>query len=393
MNSKTRIETALKHQESDRVPRDLGGTESSGITTPAYNDLNLKLERDICPKIFEPFQNVCYVDNELLKKFKIDTVNLTLEPKKWKLGISSTGFEIFLPEKWNEQQETNGSTIVLNGEKKIIANRPSGGFYFDSVNPPLIDVNKASELQKFKNIIQSFDVPEFADETLEDLVSRTENLRADGRCVVFNLCCHLLAAGQILRGFENFMVDLMCEEIFVETFFDILIQGYIERIAKLADKLKDKVDVILLNDDLGTQAGPMISPDLYRKMIKPYQKKLFNEVKKKFNKPILFHSCGSIREFIPDLIELGVDALNPVQMTAEGMNLKELKKDFGDVLTFWGGGINTQNVLNNSSVSNVKDAVKRNVDILAPGGGFVFCQVHNIQPDVPSENIMAMYDW
>lgn len=135
----------------------------------------------------------------------------------------------------------------------------------------------------------------------------------------------------------------------------------------------------------------MLSPSTYRERIKPYQREFFGRVKEAFGKPILFHSCGAVREFIPDLIEVGVDALNPVQLSAHGMELEGLKRDFGDDLTFWGGGVDTQTVLNRQTPAEVEDAVKRNVDILAPGGGFVFCQVHNIQPDVRPQNVMAMY--
>jgi uroporphyrinogen decarboxylase len=152
------------------------------------------------------------------------------------------------------------------------------------------------------------------------------------------------------------------------------------------------VDVVLFNDDLGTQQGPILRPSLYREMVKPYQKSLFSCAKSHFGKPILFHSCGAVREFIPDLIEIGVDALNPVQISAVGMDATGLKHDFGKSICFWGGGVDTQTVLNGGTPSQVADAVKRQVDILAPGGGFVFCQVHNIQPDVPPENILAMYE-
>ena len=188
------------------------------------------------------------------------------------------------------------------------------------------------------------------------------------------------------------MVDLLINKKMVRNLLDYLIEGYCRRIDWLVPFLKDKVDVILLNDDLGTQNGPMLSPSTYREMIKPYQERLFKYVKKSFNKPILFHSCGAVREFIPDLIEVGVDALNPVQLSAAGMELKALKRDFGNDITFWGGGIDTQEVLNRKTPAEVKDAVKKNVDILAPGGGFVFCQVHNVQPDVPPENVLAMYE-
>jgi uroporphyrinogen decarboxylase len=149
--------------------------------------------------------------------------------------------------------------------------------------------------------------------------------------------------------------------------------------------------VILVNDDLGTQTGPMLSPETYREMILPYQKRLFGFIKQHAEVPLLLHSCGSVREFIPDLIEAGVDALNPIQVSAAGMSPAELKREFGRDLVFWGGGCDTQEILCRRSPDQVKAEVRWRATDLAPGGGFVFTQVHNIQPDVPPENIIAMY--
>ncbi len=187
------------------------------------------------------------------------------------------------------------------------------------------------------------------------------------------------------------MVDLVANKKTARQLLDYLLEGYLRRIDRLGPLLADSVDVVLLNDDLGTQNGLMLAPATYREMIQPYQKVLFEHVKRSFGKPILFHSCGAIRDLIPDLIELGVDALNPVQLSASDMDLTALKRDFGRDITFWGGGIDTQSVLNHKTPAEVANAVRRNVDILAPGGGFVFCQVHNIQPDVPPENVVAMF--
>lgn len=246
-------------------------------------------------------------------------------------------------------------------------------------------------LEQYAPAIFSFDLPSFADETIENLQSRAQGMRKRDDCTVLNLCCHILAAGQFLRGYENFMVDLVTDEIAVKKLLDLLMEGYFQRIDRIAPFLRESVDVVLLNDDLGTQDGPMLAPTTYRKIIKPYQKTLFGYVKKSFMAPILFHSCGAVRDFIPDLIEVGVDALNPVQISAKGMNPEKLKHDFGKDITFWGGGVDTQTVLNKKTPSEVADAVRKNVDIMAPGGGFVFCQVHNIQPDVPPDNVVAMF--
>ena len=391
MTSRERILKTLNHEEPDRIPRDLGGTESSGTTAYALSNLHTYLRVPNKLKIFEPYQYVAYVGDELKTGFKIDTANLTPEPRNWIKQTNPLGFDVLLPEKWREETLEDGATVTRRADGVISARRPKDSYYFYTVNPPLRNIVDPAELEQHKEIIFSFDFPSFADEPLEDLQKRAQAMQARGDCTVFNLCCHILAAGQLLRGYENFMVDLMSEDTMVRKLLDYLIEGYCRRVDLLAPLLKDFVDVVLLNDDLGTQNGPMLSPSTYRTLIKPYQKELFGYVKRAFGKPILFHSCGAVREFIPDLIEVGVDALNPVQLSAEGMQLKELKRDFGSDITFWGGGVDTQTVLNRKTPAEIEDAVKRNIDILSPGGGFVFCQVHNIQPDINPENILAMY--
>ncbi len=383
---------ALKHQESDRIPRDLGGTESSGITAPALASLQRKLNISSRLKIFEPYQYVAYPGGELKARFRIDTANLTPEPRSWIEGTHPLGFDVLLPAGWNEETDDAGDTVVRRADGLPVARRPRGGYYFDPINPPLQHIEDPKEIWQYKEAIYGFDYPSFADEPLESLRKRAEAMHADGDCVVFNLCCHILAAGQLLRGYEQFMVDLISDDLMTKTLLEILMEGYFRRVDSLAPLLKDAVDIVLLNDDLGTQNGPMLSPSLYKDKIKPYQSELFRHVKKSFGKPILFHSCGAMREFIPDLIEIGVDAINPVQLSAKGMDLKELKRDFGKDISFWGGGVDTQTVLNVKSPAEVAEAVKRNLDILSPGGGFVFCQVHNIQPDVSPENISAMFE-
>ena len=390
--SRDRILKTLDHKEPDEIPRDLGGTESSSLSAASFIKVSRYLDLDEKPYVYEPFQYVAYTGDHIKDRFMIDTDNLTTAPKKWNIVKNPNGYRVFLPEKWKEIYNSDGSTSVVNDHGKIIAKRPQNGYYFDPVSPMLEDISELNEVDLYMKDIQSFDWPFFADESMEDLKKRAVSIYRNDRCVVFNLCCHILAAGQLLRGYENFMIDMLTDEKMTNKILDHLLEGYISRIKKLAPLLKDSIDIVLLNDDLGTQNGPMLSPELYRKMIKPYQKKLFYEVKKEFGKPILFHSCGSIREFIPDLIEIGVDAINPVQLSAKNMDLKNLKKDFGDSVTFWGGGIDTQNVLNHGTIHEVRESIKRNIDILAPGGGFVFCQVHNIQADVPVENINAMYE-
>ena len=392
MTSRERVSAALAHREADRVPRDLGGTESSGMTADALHRLRAHLGQPRALTVFEPYQYVAAIDGDLRARFGIDTVNLTREPRAWGEADHPRGYRVRLPEAWRETIDLAGATVVRQADGRIVARRPAGGYYFDPVNPPLADAATPADLVRQRDLIRSFDAPAFADESLEAFEKRAERLHGTGACTVFNLCCHLLAAGQLLRGYENFMVDLVTDERLARTLLEILVEGYGDRIDQLAPRLRGRVDVVLLNDDLGTQSGPMLAPAVYRALIKPYQERLFAQVKRAFRAPLLFHSCGAVRAFIPDLIEVGVDALNPVQISAAGMEPAGLKRDFGTAITFWGGGVDTQTVLNQKAPADVADAVRRSVETLAPGGGFVFCPVHNIQPDVPPQNVVALFE-
>jgi uroporphyrinogen decarboxylase len=201
-----------------------------------------------------------------------------------------------------------------------------------------------------------------------------------------------------IRGYENWFMDTVIDSEGVEALFDIIVEDKIRYWDALIDWAietgnEDKIQVISECDDLGSQSTTIIDPLLLRQMVIPRYKTIFSHVKKRLPFVRIFmHSCGAIRDLIPDLIEAGMDILNPVQFTAKGMDLKKLKKEFGDVLTFWGGGIDTQSTLNNGKPQQIKDEVKRIIDILAPGGGFVFTPVHNIQDDVSAENFWAMWD-
>jgi uroporphyrinogen decarboxylase len=161
---------------------------------------------------------------------------------------------------------------------------------------------------------------------------------------------------------------------------------------KVCQAVGDVIDFIRFGDDLGMTSGPLFSPDIYRKIFKPRQKTLCDYIKKHSRMHTFLHSCGSIYQFIPDLIEIGIDAINPVQINARHMEPERLKQEFGRDITFWGGGVNTQTVLNRATPAEVKEHVTRNLEIFAPGGGFVFNTVHNIMPDVPPSNIVAMFE-
>jgi uroporphyrinogen decarboxylase len=393
MTDRERVLAALAHREPDRVAIDLGGTESSGLTAPAYNRLKRRLGLAEGCRVFEPYQHVALVEDEVKDRFGIATYPVIVEPRRWRSSRLPDGSPCEVPEGWRTVIRPDGSEEAVDPSGGVIGRRAASGFHFDPVNPPMADVESVADIPKYRDVIHSFDAPAFADESVEELATRARKLReASERAAILNFQAHILAAGQLLRGFENFMSDLLLNAKLAEALLTELVDGYCEGANTLFPALNGLVDVILVNDDLGTQAGPMLSPEVYRARIKPHQRRLFSHLKSISGRPLLLHSCGSVRWAIPDLIEVGIDALNPVQVSAAGMESAGLKRDFGRDITFWGGGCDTQHVLNRGTPAEVREEVKRRMGDLAPGGGFVFCQVHNIQPEVPPENIVAMLE-
>lgn len=393
MTHRERILTTLRHKEPDRVPIDLGGTESSGMTASAYNALKRHLGLAEGCRVFEPYQHVAFIEDEVKERFEIATYPVIFEPRRWRAGLLPDGSPCELPEAWRTAVRADGSEEALDPEGNTIGRRAATGHHFDPVNPPLAEAETSADIAKHRRAIERFDWPHFADEPVKALVRRARRLHAESdRAAILNFQAHILAAGQLLRGFENFMSDLILDAALADALLTQLVDAYCERADLLFPQFGGLIDVILVNDDLGTQQGPMLSPQLYRARVKPHQRRLFAHLKKVSGAFLLLHSCGSVRWVIPDLIEIGVDALNPVQVSAAEMDSAALKRDFGRDITFWGGGCDTQQVLNRGTEREVRDEVERRIADLAPGGGFVFCQVHNVQPEVPAENVVAMLE-
>lgn len=394
MNGRERILATLKHAEPDKLAIDLGGTDCSSVHLQLYDQLRREL--GIAPR---PLQNGCLsqliaeVDDEVQQRFQASARALHFHARQYKNWRAPFGTEFLVPQNWNPVKQSDGGFVIANSQGVATSRIAADSLYFDPVGYPLADLQNASELDAHASLFEHWDYSAAYDEPLADYGARAQKLHAGTNAVVALYRLHFLQAGQIMRGYEQFMVDLMIDEPLVQAMMEKLLAVYKRRVTDLARVSRDSIDAIFLTDDLGTQAGPLIGPDVYRAMIKPYVAELIRHIKKETgNKPVIMHSCGAIRNFIPDLIEMGVDAVNPVQIAATGMEPASLKKEFGADIAFWGGGCDTQTILNGGSVTAVQDHVKRNIDIFAPGGGFVFTQVHNIQPGVPVKNIIAMYE-
>lgn len=375
MNSRERVLVALKHKEPDHVPFDLGGTVTSGIHYTAYrNLLNYLGYEDREVKIVEIIQQLADVHEDILKKLKVDVRPIYGGlPSNWSLKIK------------DEEKYTTFIDQWGIGWKKPKKN----GLYYDLNTHPFADMTEPNEIKNYK-----FPAPE------DPIRFKGVRERAKKKLNTSNAVLALagVSAGFLemaywLRGYEQFFIDLCSNRPMVEAILDKTVENKIRYWKKALEEFGDLVDIVIEADDFASQRGMIISPDMYRKFIKPRQQRLFSEIKNSRKDVfIFFHSCGSVYDIIPDLIEVGIDALNPVQVSAVNMDSKKLKKEFGNDITFWGGGIDTQNILSSGSPEEVKDETKRRINDFAPGGGFIFTPVHNVQADVPPENYMAMWE-
>lgn len=394
MNSRERVLAALEHKEPDRVPIDFGAMDSTGATAVAYRKLRVSLEIDTEEiRVLTPMGQEIIVDDLALHTLGADVKKLAIEPANWKLSTMTDGSPCLVPEMWDDQLLPDGSRVVKNDEGRIIAKMPKGGYYFDRVFYPLAGCSNIRDLDKYQKYFDAVDWSPIYDEDFSHLSRRAKDLYENTDFALFGLFgAHIFAAGQALRGWDQFLIDLMDNPILAEGIMDKLVDAHIEHFNAFHGAVGNYIQIINVNDDLGTQTGPFLSPELYRKRVKPYHKKLFRHIKDHCHAYLFLHSDGAIRPLIPDLIECGIDILNPVQFTARDMDSAGLKKDFGRDLTFWGGGCDTQSTLPLGNPDAVKAEVKRQLDILAPGGGYVFTQVHNIQEEVPPRNVVAMYE-
>ena len=372
MNSRQRIAAALRHEEPDRVPFDLSSTPVTGIHVRAYEGLRRALGLpQQAPAIYHMMQQLAIVGEDVHEALDTDARgSRPLPPTSWKLQVwREDGYEYFTDD-WGITR----------------CRQLDGGQYFDLCHSPLAAAASPRDIERYP-------FPEPDEEARFALLpQQAQVVRDSGRAFVLGgICAGMMEMGQWLRGYEPFFCDLAADRALAEALCDKITELKMRYWDRALDLVGHQVDVIQEGDDYGAQRGLQVAPPVWREVFKPRLRQLFDFIHQRApGVPVFFHSCGAIRDIIPDLIEVGVDALNPVQVAAAGMDSRELKRDFGDALSFWGGGVDTQRVLPLGSPQEVRDEVRRRIDDLAPGGGFVFAAVHNIQGDVPPENILAM---
>jgi uroporphyrinogen decarboxylase len=374
MNSRERVVAAINHREPDRIPFDLGGMAQSGIHKEGYARLREYLH---LPKVETSILNLntqqAKFDTEMQDRLRIDTAMV------YSAWASPTRSIV------RDEGDYWAYTDPWGVDRRM---PKEGGQYFDVVSSPLAGDDIRERFAKYP-WPDPLDASVFA-----DLRKEAKEAREQGRFVVLmGLCPGIVEMYTWLRGFERFYLDLAAEPQIVHMFLDKMVELKAAYWQRALGEIGEWVDAVNEADDMAGQTNLLFSPVTYRQLVKPHHAQLFKAIKTSAPQvKLILHSCGSIRKLIPDFIEIGVDVLNPVQISAAGMDPSELKREYGKDICFWGGGIDAQNTLTTGSIEEIRASVRANVQALAPGGGFVFAPTHIIQSTVPPENIMAMWE-
>lgn len=377
MNSRERILKSMNHEEPDRIPFDLAGSTWTGITNTAYQNLRKLMGLNSSePDWSDVIQQIVIPSEEILTELQVDTRGV--------FPLTSHNWDVY------SKLKDVGNYFEYFDEWGFTHHFPKKGYWFSLVKHSMDAVDFDSE-----GVIENYPWPDAGNkERFAGMREKAIQFRNQDKIVMTKgLCAGLFEMHQRVRGMENAMLDPFMFPVNSDKLVGKLADLKIEFWDSLLDEIGDVVDIVGEGDDYGTQQSQLISPDQFREYYKPHFVRVLKFIKEKApNVKLLFHSCGNVRPVIPDFIEMGVDLLNPVHITATGMEPRQLKKDFGNDIVFWGGGVDTQHILPNGTTEQVKEDVKRNIEALAPGGGFVFATVHNIQAEVPPQNIMAMIE-
>ncbi len=401
MTSRERVWAALNHREPDRIPIDLSGHRSSGISAMAYP----KLREFLClpprpVRVYDPIQQLAIIDEDVLTQYGVDTIELgrafALEDQHWADWVLPDGTPCQMPA-WALPERFQGEWVLRSRSGRIIARMPQGVWYFEQCHYPFLEKDDVDHLEEafaesMWTAVASPPGPITAGPAGAGILAAgAQRLRQQSERAILGLFGgNLLEVGQFLYRNDQFFLLLAGEPQRAHRFLDKLVELHLANLEKFLRAVGPWIDVIVFGDDLGMQTGPQISPAMYREFFKPRHQAMWERAKQLANVKVMLHCCGGVRELLPDLIEAGLDAINPVQVTCAGMEARRLKADFGKDLVFWGGGCDTRDKLVKGSPEQVRQHVREQISVWRPGGGFVFQQVHNIMADVPPANIVAM---
>lgn len=412
MTSRERVEAALDHQEADRVPLDLGGCAVTGMHVASVYLLRqaLKLDEPGTPvKVVEPYQMLGEIAPDLIEALGVDVIGIGgarnlfgFKNEGWKEWELFDGTPVLIPEAFNTEPDENGDILMYpEGDTSAppSGRMPKGGFYFDTIirQPPVDDdnLNVEDNLQEFGPI---------SDEELQHYAHEIERLYPTGKAILAGFGG--TAFGDIalvpvpwikhprgIRDISEWYMSTSIRRDYVYEVFERQCEIALANLAKIHEVVGDRVTAVFTTGtDFGTQHGPFISPGAYRDLYKPFHRKVNDWMHTHTKWKSFIHSCGSVRAFLDDFVEAGFDILNPVQCSAAEMDAATLKAQYGDRVTFWGGGVDTQKTLPFATPEEVAAQVQERIRIFGPGGGFVFNTVHNVQPKTPQANLVALYE-
>jgi len=409
MNSKERVQKALNHQSPDRIPMDFGSTGVTGIHILVVEKLRQHFGLPSHPvKAIEPYQMLGEVDEDLKQALGIDTDSIG--PKNNMFGISQEGWkewkthwgqEVLVPANFNLSHDDQGSAYIYpEGDTSVppSAKMPKDSYFFDAIiRQEPIDEEKLKvedNLQEFK---------EWTQEDIEYWQSQLPLIENSERAVIGNfggtalgdialVPAMFLKHPKGIRDIEEWYISTIIRSEYVKELFDRQSDIAVRNLEKAYQVIGNAIDVLFIcGTDFGTQDSTFCSTDTYREIWLPYYQKITHWIHSNTNWKVFKHSCGAVESLLDLFIESGFDILNPVQINAAGMDSTLLKEKYGEKLTFWGGGVDTQHVLAFDSPAAVREQVLRQCEIFGKDGGFVFNTVHNIQANVPLENVLAMF--
>jgi len=414
MTSRERVITSLSHQEPDSLPLDLGSTLITGIHVSSLHKLKVALgliKPEEPVKVIDPFQMLGEVDDELRKVLGIDTVPLLplysffgFKNENWKPWTFFDGTPLLVPEKFNTTPDSEGNIYQYPGGNTTFppsAKMPQGGFYHD-----VIIRQKSLEEEELKVEDQIEEYGLLSEEELryyesesKRLCEETEYSIVSGGVPGINLGDIAYVPGPALpdprgiRDVEEWYISLLTRQDFIREVFSRTTDIGLQNLELFYQAVGERIQVIVVSGtDFGSQNGPFISREVYRKLFKPFHQKINHWIHQNTTWKTFIHTCGSVYDLLPDIKEAGFDILNPVQISAAKMIPQNLKKNFEHQFTFWGGGVNTQKTLPFGTPEEVREEVRQLIETFKPGGGFVFATVHNIQANIPVENLLALFE-
>ena len=408
MTSRERVRRSLNHQQPDRVPIDFGSHRSSGIAAIAYAKLKKALgisSGDIY--VYDMIQQLAIVEPEVLDAVGSDVVELgrgfALDDTDWKDWVLPDATACKIPAFINTEKR-GSDWYLLSDDGVDLAIQKDGCLYFEQTHWPWLERNPGE--QDFRDLEDAFkynmwtgtaapggDVP-LTDEGCLRLTEGARKLsESTDRAIMGLFGGNLFEVPQFLYRNDNSLMHMGLYPQACERLSESLCEFYLPRMEKWLGAVGPYIDVMLFGDDLGGQNGPLMSPKMYRRYYKPWHAQLWGRAKELApHVNIHLHTCGGIEPLLDDLIEAGLESANPVQITSKGMDPRHLKTKYGDKFTFWGGGCDTRQILPRGTPEEVRENVRELVSVWAPGGGFVFQQVHNVMADVPPENVIAMFE-